>query len=359
MLESWSELKKKLLDDARKGNIPISGQFELTSRCNLKCQMCYVCQPANDKSIIAQELSAKEWLHIAEEAKKAGMLYLLLSGGEVFIRKDFQEIYEELTSMGFLITIFTNGTLITPKIAQWLGKIPPRSVGITLYGASAETYGKVTGNEGAFQKAMAGIEALTAEGIKIQLKTTVIRDNANDYEKLLAIADEKDILLKFVYYISDRRDEHNDKLTEIRLSPSEIADYEICSSRDYVKRVKALRQAEDATEETANDSGEAEREFPFKCRAGKSEFWVTWDGRLSACATTDELAVNLRQRNFSDAWKELVDICKAVPSCEECKNCNLLSYCWTCPTRLKLETGSYEKPADYFCEWAKYREKNF
>lgn len=362
MLTGWPELKQKLLDDARKNNVPISGQFELTSRCNLQCKMCYVCQPANAKNVAAQELSAKEWLRIAEEAKKAGMLYLLLTGGEVFIRKDFKEIYEELAKMGFFISIFTNGTLITPQIAQWLAKIPPRRVGVTLYGASPETYRKVTGKPEAFQQTLNGIAALKAEGIKIQLKTTVIRDNATDYENLLAIADKNDCFLKFVYYISDRRDRPNEKLSEIRLSAREIADYEQRAGKDYVQRFKARNNVtfpDKGPEDEPDAEDESPSEFPFKCRAGKSEFWVTWNGKITACAVSDDIAEDIREKPLMAAWEKLVARCKSVPPCVECRDCELLSYCWTCPVRLKLETGSYEKAADYFCEWAKYRKIYF
>lgn len=84
---TWGKLGDKLLKQANQMRIPIGGQFELTSRCNLKCKMCYVSCPSNDKNALSREHSADEWIKIAKEARDAGMLYLLLTGGEVFFAR--------------------------------------------------------------------------------------------------------------------------------------------------------------------------------------------------------------------------------------------------------------------------------
>ena len=71
---------------------PVNGTFELTERCNLACQMCYVCQSPGDGALSARELSATQWLELARAAIENGMVFLLLTGGEVFLRSDFFEI---------------------------------------------------------------------------------------------------------------------------------------------------------------------------------------------------------------------------------------------------------------------------
>ena len=72
---------------------PVNGAFELTERCNLFCRMCYVRHPAHDAVRRQKELSASEWLRIAQDAVDNGMVFLLLTGGEVFLRPDFFDIY--------------------------------------------------------------------------------------------------------------------------------------------------------------------------------------------------------------------------------------------------------------------------
>jgi len=119
---------------------PVNGTFELTERCNLTCRMCYVYQAPSDRVRRATELSAAAWLEMAHHAVDNGMVFLLLTGGEVFLRPDFFELYTPLTRMGLVVTLFTNGTLITGTLAARLAEAPPGRTEITLYGATAATY---------------------------------------------------------------------------------------------------------------------------------------------------------------------------------------------------------------------------
>ncbi len=139
---------------------PVNGAFELTERCNLSCSMCYVCHGASDGVQWAKELSASEWLRVAQDAVDNGMVFLLLTGGEVFLRKDFFEIYTPLTRMGLMLTLYTNGTLITDDTARRLADAPPSVTEITLYGATKGVYEAVTGVPGSYARCLAGIEAL-------------------------------------------------------------------------------------------------------------------------------------------------------------------------------------------------------
>ena len=139
---------------------PVNGTFELTERCNLACRMCYVCQSSGDAARRTKELSAAAWLELARQAVDNGMVFLLLTGGEVFLRPDFFEIYTPLTRLGLILTLFTNGTLITEAVAERLAEAPPSRTEITLYGATAATYEAVTGVPGSYARCCAGIEAL-------------------------------------------------------------------------------------------------------------------------------------------------------------------------------------------------------
>jgi MoaA/NifB/PqqE/SkfB family radical SAM enzyme len=128
------QLGKYLEQQAYAKKIPLKGTFELTARCNFNCNMCYV--HLNEKQIksIGRELTNEQWLDIARQAKDAGMLYLTLTGGEVFARPGFRELYEKLSEMGFLIYILSNGYLIDEKVIEWLGDRPPSAIRFTLYG---------------------------------------------------------------------------------------------------------------------------------------------------------------------------------------------------------------------------------
>lgn len=362
MALSWSKFGDKLLSTARKKGIPLIGQFELTSRCNLNCKMCYVSSSVCDKNSKAKEHNAVEWLQLAKEARNAGMLYLLLTGGEVFIYPQFRELYEELCNMGFILQIYTNGTLITPEIAKWLGKIPPSKVGITLYGASPNTYEKVSGASLYFNKVIEGIKLLMDQGINVELRTTVIKENADDFKELTKIAENLNTEFKIVNYISPRREGFRTCPQEVRLSPKELAQYEYNANKYFNNRhsketieqplpdVKKTDVVESfINKEEANISSELNA---FKCAAGNCAFWVTADGKMTPCGLLSSPASFPFRDGFINSWGELKYQCTLVPVCSECSACSLKPYCITCPARLKNETGKYDKPASYLCKHA-------
>lgn len=97
---------------ACRSGTPLAGNFELTARCNFNCKMCYVHLTAEEQQRRGRELTAEEWLAIAQEARSRGMLFLLLTGGEPLIRKDFRYLLTELKKMGLLVSVNSNGSLI-------------------------------------------------------------------------------------------------------------------------------------------------------------------------------------------------------------------------------------------------------
>src|SRR5512145_945167 len=103
----YGPLVRDLIRRAAVRRQPASGTFELTERCNLSCRMCYVCQPSADAVWRSRELPAAQWLALAQQAAENGMVFLLLTGGEIFLRPDFFELYTPLTRMGLMLSLFT------------------------------------------------------------------------------------------------------------------------------------------------------------------------------------------------------------------------------------------------------------
>lgn len=358
---TWGQLGNKLYKLAKSNRVPISGQFELTARCNLHCKMCYVCRHASDKEAMQKERTAAEWISIAKEARDAGMLYLLLTGGEVFLRKDFMQIYSEIAKMGFNIEIYTNATMITPEIAKALGRIPPSKIGVTLYGASPETYEKVCGNANGFDMAMRGVDLLLAEGITVWLKTTVIKGNVDDFDKIAEYADKRGIEFGTVSYISPRREGCGTCPEAERLSPSELISFRkhadnyfsSKSSQDSMPDSENCIVEEEAAEGYNKDKPVIKSTDAFDCTAGKCSFWITWDGHMTPCALMDGPYTFPFKNGFTNAWQDIQKGCSSVPVCSECQECSYKEMCMPCPARLKIETGFYNKSAPYLCELMK------
>ncbi len=367
MTLDWKEFHSKVTRLSQEKGLPLSGAFELTSRCNFRCKMCYVACSAGNKAAAEKELTAGQWIELGRQARDAGMFYLILTGGEVFLRKDFEKIYESLSEMGLNITIFTNASLITPEKARWLGRIPPQRVSVTVYGGSPETYEKVTGNRDGYIRTMRALEILKAENIRLEIKTTVVEANHRDYKELYDIAHTYSNVLGVVNYISPRREGTGSDPAGNRLSPVDIVEYEnrisLYGQRLYPKNKKLeIKINEDtANEDTAEGKKAADgpellpERSAFRCQAGKSGFWLTWDGRMIPCGLLDTPCARPLETGFVNAWEALKEGCRTVPQCIECHMCNMREQCISCPGRLKAETGGFTKPAGYLCESARHR----
>ena len=105
--------------------LPIGGNFELTARCNFNCPMCYVHLKQEDVEARGRELTAAQWIDLARQARDAGMVFVLLTGGEPFIREDFFEIYHAMKQMGLMISINSNGSMLHGETLRRLIEDPP------------------------------------------------------------------------------------------------------------------------------------------------------------------------------------------------------------------------------------------
>jgi MoaA/NifB/PqqE/SkfB family radical SAM enzyme len=140
--------------------IPLSAEIEFTERCNNNCIHCYINLPANDEEAKKRELSFREITDIVDEAVEMGCLWWLISGGEPLVRKDFADIYLYLKKKGLLVSVFTNATLITPKLIRLFKRYPPRDLEITIYGVTRKTYERITRTPGSFEAFRRGINLL-------------------------------------------------------------------------------------------------------------------------------------------------------------------------------------------------------
>lgn len=158
---------------------PLSCQWEITCRCNLRCIMCYTdCFNRPDR--IHDELPAHEILRIMDELADAGCLELCLTGGEPLARPDFFDLYERAITKGFLVTLFSNGTLITEAVADRLAALPPYRLEISLHGLTEDSFERVTQGPHSYKRCMNAIRLLLERRIPLVLKTTAMTVNRDE-----------------------------------------------------------------------------------------------------------------------------------------------------------------------------------
>lgn len=353
-----AKLTEYLHAKAAMAGIALNGTFELTPCCNLDCKMCYVRMSKEEQQAIAPLRTAKQWLSLAEEAKQHGLVYLLLTGGEPFLRPDLREILAGLNAMGLLVSINSNATMINEDTVGWLKETPPCRVNVTLYGASDATYERLCGNPKGFTQAIRGIRLLKEAGIDVKINCSITPYNVGDVEQIFSFAKQEGLLVQATSYMFPplRR---NPDLTgrNDRLSAEEAA-YQsariFClqyGREEYLRRMKHNNQMF-----LPGDNGDDCPDLPtegdgLRCRAGKCSFWVTWDGKIQPCGMfPGNEAPNVFETGFAAGWERVKQSAAAIRTSPKCSKCPKRDQCKPCAAMAITETGRFDGVPEYRCQ---------
>ncbi len=347
---------------------PLNGTFELTARCNLSCKMCFIrIDNKRMAELGGRERTADEWIHMAEEIQEAGTGALLLTGGEPLLRPDFIKIYKAIAQMGFMLTLYTNATLITDEIMEVFKEYPPHSIGITVYGASPETYEKVTGSAKAYYKMLEGVDKLKQLPSAITIRTTIIKDNLDDFNKMKEWASRKgDFKISRIVTKSVRggvaevekcRLSPEESMEIIRERTNEIYIKTLCSYLNDNLDVDLIQQS--SAECNINSTNEASQKhnYLYGCDAGIVNFTITWDGKLVGCQLLNDCWTYPFEEGFATAWEKYPQLVDIPPVPKECINCKVP--CSACPANRLAETGALNGIPQYHCQESKYVNEMF
>lgn len=279
-------------------------------------------------------------MDIIDEITDAGCLHLLLTGGEPLLRDDFPEIYRYAKERGVLVTVFSNGTLITDKVLGMFRELPPYEVEITLYGATASTYETITGIPGSYERCMRGIRMLFENKIKMSLKTMLMTLNIHELSEMQNIA--KGFGSRFRFDAEICPGFGGDKAPlELRVSPEDAVDREF-ADREMARQWKSL--FDQSKEHVLTDE-------LYGCGAGVTGFHVDSIGNLHPCLMVLDIWYNLSQTKFIEAWQDMISRIKerkAEPDFA-CRGCEKINLCGYCPAFFSLENGSENVHSEYVC----------
>jgi len=327
------KITSKIFDITFQRNIPLYAVFELTYKCNLKCIHCYI--PENHR--LKKELSTNEVKNILRQLKSEGCLFLVFTGGEVFLRDDFLDICSYARKLKFDLRIFTNGTLIHRKIAEYISKIGVSGVEVSLYGKE-KTHNKITQTENSFQKVFNTIKMLIEYKIPVTIKCPLMRENFYDYNWLIQISKKLGIKYKFDPVIVPRN--NGDKsILKYQITDSQMRS--IFSDKRIFKREKA---------DSYNSA------YSLFCSAGKNFVGISPEGKVYPCIQFLYNFGNLRKKSFKEIWfssKRAIYLRNLKPEdCNVCFSCENNNFCRRCPGLVYLETGSIYGKSEISCRLA-------
>lgn len=354
MVENNEKMYLELLDfdtDKKekwvKQRLPYSVLFELTARCNMNCVHCYL-QNVHD----TKELSYDKIIEIIDILYEKGIVFLTFTGGKILLRKDFVDIYLYAKKKGFLVELFTNGYLFDDKIIDALAEYPPLLVDISLYGASENTYRKVTGLQNAFARVIQNCKKLKKAGIRVSLKSPIIDLTYPEIKDMQMLADKLQIPFVYTFEICNTIDRQDmPKMHQISLNKA--LEYEFAN---HYKQIQTEgRKSKSNYDEIINELRTNEK--VYSCNVAVNSFVVDYNGKMCPCMKLRHRGIKLEKNNYEKIWSDFKKYSAQIATMDyKCKGCEALYYCDVCPAEMDFLYNDPEYRPENACKCAYIRK---
>ena len=331
-----SALMQEMSERALRLGVPLSVQLDLTYRCNEKCVHCYLDHDDHG------EMTTVEIKHLLKEMAEAGVFILTLSGGEIFLRKDFFEILEYARALTFCIKLKTNAVLIREAQAARLRDLGVESIQISIYSHRPEVHDAITKVPGSLRRSINAIRFLRAQGLKVVIGNVLMTENMQDYHGVRALAEEIDARYTLDPTITPKMDGDRSILD---LNAGESALRALFRDEAFVGNADEFCALPPAPDESS-------MQF-LPCSAGHTACYVSPYGEFYPCVQFPLSCGNVRQQRFIDIWRNSEQL-KEVRSIRlrdlsSCSQCAHGSTCTRCPGLAFME-GNMRGPSTADCE---------
>lgn len=325
--------------------------FEVTERCNMRCQHCYVSRDPTEGDNEPPELDHAFIGSLLEEAASLGCTRLTLTGGEPLLRADFPEILMQAHRLGLEVALATNATLLDDDIADLLEHVPLQRISISIYGWDEASFLSTTGCD-LFAEFIRGTERLRARRIPFRLRYPATVLLADNFAKLRDLNERlgASTRLKSAWELTLHA-RHNPaacrRIASVRLSPERAASERLKEPGEALATLRAIREA---PEERAEN-----RLFP--CRVSVKRFAIDARGGFLVCPGVrhPELVYDLHAGSLREAaTSHLNRVCGLLHDSanflSRCSRCALHQACGPCPAYSWTEHGVLDAPPEYYCQ---------
>ena len=331
-----SALLQEMTAKAQRLNIPFSVQLDLTYRCNERCVHCYLDHDDHG------EMTTAEIKHLLEEMAEAGVFILTLSGGEIFLRKDFFDLLEHARRLMFCVKLKTNAVLIREREAARLRDLGVESVQISIYSHRPEVHDGITLIPGSLKRSIDAIRFLKSQGLKVIIANVLMTQNMQDYPGVRALAAELGVECTLDPTITPMMD-GNRSVLDLAVDQGTLR---------QVFRDAALVGDVDEFCAIPAEAGENELEST-PCSAGHTACYVSPYGEVFPCVQFPLPTGNVRQQRFVDIWRNSDQMNEVrsirLKDLTTCPSCTHVGSCTRCPGLAFLE-GNMHGPSSQDCE---------
>jgi radical SAM protein with 4Fe4S-binding SPASM domain len=321
-----SSLMQLIAAKAERQRVPMNMHLELTYRCNEQCVHCYcVVEHGKEAAARERELSTAQWIRVLDELADLGGLYITLSGGEVFVRSDFFEIVEHAKARGFVYRVYTNGIGLTEKRVRRLAELDPLTVELSIFSADPAVHDAITRVPGSFARLLRGVRQLKEAGLRVYLKTVVMKPNVAGLAEIRQLGRDLDVFTHlFTCEVSPRIDGDPHRPAEYQLNEEEL--YAYLSNETWRKQLSPLPAGN--PEEVAHQRQ--------SCGPAVNGGCIDPYGNLFPCVAFRVPLGNVRERSLRDVWfspppaiRDLMAI-ETYADLPECRSCELNGFCNRC-----------------------------
>lgn len=345
----------RLIARSVKRHLPLNVHFDLTYRCNERCVHCYL-----DHEDYG-ELKTQECIDVLGQLAAAGTLFLTFSGGEIFLRKDLEEILIEARRLHFDVSLKTNALLVNRERAARLRELGVRRVQISVYSDVPAVHDAITKVPGSLQRTLAAIPLLMEQGIAVKLACPLMKENLLAYRGVMALAEKLGIPYVLDLTITPMIDTTQGPL-EHRADAGALLpvlqDASLHSCRPGEKAEAELP----AVLGSATSSGmESSAYETLPCSAGHNSCYISPYGDVYACVQLPIAGGNLRNQAFREIWYGSSTLEKIRGMREGdlpvCSRCEIRNYCERCPGLAWMEGGDLMGAYERACELAEQRAR--
>lgn len=336
------KLKNQILDISKekrmqwkKSRQPISVHFEITPNCNFQCVHCYMKKIHKEHSLSTEEIK-----RIIDRLYDIGVLFITFTGGEIFTRKDFPEIYLYAKHKGFIIELFTNGYSVSNEILEIFKIFPPLLVDISLYGSCEETYYSVTGVKNAFNIVINNCKKLINSNVRVALKSPILTLTYDEINKMKDLAKSLGVIFRCSFELISTLD-NDDETLKYQLPMETILQYE-------------FNEFDKQKNESIKD--DLKRYNLFYCKIGINSFVIDYKGNICPCMKYRSIGENFLKCDFNKLWSQYDKFtAMKIPSNHRCYECHDYYYCENCPAEMESVYGSLFSCDENKCKMAKLR----
>ena len=330
-----SVLLQEMSEKALKLNIPLSVQLDLTYRCNERCVHCYLDHDDHG------EMTTAEIKHLLDEMAEAGVFILTLSGGEIFLRKDFFDLLEHARRLMFCVKLKTNAIMIREREAARLRDLNVESIQISIYSHRPEVHDAITLIPGSLKRSVDAILFLKSQGLKVIIANVLMIQNMQDYPGVRALAAELGVECTLDPTVTPMMDGNRSTLNlgvDQGVLRQVFRDTELVGDVDEFCAIPAK-------------PGESELDST-PCSAGHTACYVSPYGEVFPCVQFPLPTGNVRQQRFVDIWRhsDRMNEVRAIrlKDLTTCPSCTHVSNCTRCPGLAYLE-GNMRGPSSQDC----------